>query len=143
MRTSISTSISTCREYGPRTSRDRVDARGSSIGVFATKRTTSTSLHGSRALVTHYHCSVNSHPTNTPEAMASSEPPELAPRAMEAREVINASYNLRVHDLREHVDKEFDEIKNIKNEILDITSKQTKQIAKQTDQLAKLREDFF
>ena len=72
--------------------------------------------------------------------MASPEPPELAPRAMQAREVISASYNLRVRDLREHVDKELDEIKN---EILNITSKQTKQIAKQVDQLANLREYIF
>ena len=68
--------------------------------------------------------------------MASSEPPELAPRALEAREVINAGYNQRVHDLQEHMDKKFNDITN---KILDITSKQ----AKQTDQLTKMRNDVW
>ena len=68
--------------------------------------------------------------------MASSEPPELAPRALEAREVINAGYNQRVHDLQEHMDKNFNEITN---NILDITSKQ----AKQTDQMTKMRNDVW
>ena len=68
--------------------------------------------------------------------MASSEPPELAPRALQAREVINAGYNQRVHDLQEHMDKKFNEITN---KILDITSKQ----AKQTDQMTKMRNDVW
>ena len=60
----------------------------------------------------------------------------MAPRALEAREVINAGYNQRVHDLQEHMDNKFNEITN---KILDITSKQ----AKQTDQMTKMRNDVW